>query len=94
MIHGLPDIHQPNEKRAHIAQRIMDALGDPHARPFYLLVAAKIPELAIRHALAEIKGDGARYPARVFTYRMQQYALAQYKQTLHSPRIQRSKKRL
>lgn len=79
MIHGLPDIDQPKEKREYIAQSIIDELGDQQSLPFYRLVASKVPEPAIRQALSEIKVDGARYPERVFTHRMQQYALAQAK---------------
>lgn len=84
LIHELPDLDQPKEKRNYIAQSILDALGDQQSLPFYRLVASKIPERVIRYALAEIKADGARSPERVFTYRMQQYALAQHKKTLYA----------
>jgi len=94
MIHGLLDINQPKEKRTYIAELILAELGDQQSYPFYLLVAGKIPEPVIHQALAEIKADGARSPARVFTYRMQQYALAQYKKTLYNRPAPRSKKRL
>jgi phage replication O-like protein O len=93
MIHALPDIEQPKEKREYLAQSILGALGDEHSYPFYRLVAAKIPASVVRQALAEIKADGARQPARVFTYRMQQYALAQHKKTLYNRPPQQSKKR-
>ncbi len=93
MIHGLPEIVQPKEKRDYIAQSILDVLGDQQSLPFYRLVAAKVPERVIRYALAEIKADGARFPARVFTYRMQQYALAQHKKTLYTKTTQPPKKR-
>jgi phage replication O-like protein O len=93
MIHGLPDIDQPQEKRNYIAQSIVDALGDQQSLPFYRLVASKVPERVIRYALAEIKADGARQPERVFTYRMQQYALDQHKKTLYTQPIQPPKKR-
>ena len=56
------------------------------------MVAAKVPEPVIRKALAEIKVDGARYPERVFTFRMQQYAVAQHKKTLYT-KYQLPKKR-
>lgn len=86
MIHGLPDIDQPKEKRNYIAQSIVDALGDQQSLAFYRLVASKVPERVIRYALAEIKADGARQPERVFTYRMQQYALQQQKKKLYTQR--------
>ena len=57
------------------------------------MVAVKVPEPVIRKALAEIKADGARFPERVFTYRMQQYALAQHKKTLYT-KYEQPKKRL
>jgi hypothetical protein len=42
-------------------------------------VAAKVPESVIRETLAMIQADGARSPAKLFTYRMQRYALEQGK---------------
>jgi hypothetical protein len=42
-------------------------------------VAAKVPEGVIRETLSQIKVDGAREPAKLFTYRMQRYALAKQK---------------
>jgi len=39
------------------------------------LVAAKIPEGVIRETLSQIKVDGAQNPAKLFTYKMQRYAL-------------------
>lgn len=92
MIHGLPDIDQPTEKREYIAQSIIDQLGDQQSLPFYRLVAGKIPEAVIRKALAEIKIDGARYPERVFTHRMQKYALEQLKQQWGSQPLHQQKK--
>jgi DNA-binding Lrp family transcriptional regulator len=75
----LPDLDQPKEKREYVAQFILDALDDEHSYPFYLLVAAKVPEKEIRQVLAEIKTDGARNPAKVFTHRMKLYAIQQQK---------------
>jgi len=43
------------------------------------LVAAKIPESVIREVLAEVRVDGARNPARLFTYKIQRYALTKHK---------------
>jgi muramoyltetrapeptide carboxypeptidase LdcA involved in peptidoglycan recycling len=58
-------------------------------------VASKVPESAIRQALAEIKQGGARYPARVFTSRMKSYAAQQAdtrSQSLHSAMQKMQKK--
>jgi hypothetical protein len=39
------------------------------------IVAAKIPEGVIREMLSEVRADGARSPAKLFTYKIKQYAL-------------------
>jgi hypothetical protein len=52
----LPDIDQPKEKTKYLSDEIEAELGDKHSQAFYYLVAAKVPEGVIRHALAEIKG--------------------------------------
>ncbi len=70
----LRNLDQPLEKTQYVAKSILDQLGDRHSERFYQLVAAKIPEQVIRLTLSEIRVDGAREPARVFTYRMNQYA--------------------
>jgi hypothetical protein len=76
----LQDLKQPLEQTAYIAEHvILPALGDKQSRRFYELVAAKIPEGVIREALSQIKVDGAQDPAKLFTYRMQRYALAKQK---------------
>jgi hypothetical protein len=76
----LQDLKQPLEQTAYIAEHvILPALGDKQSRRFYELVAAKIPEGVIRETLSQIKADGARDPAKLFTYRMQRYALAKQK---------------
>jgi hypothetical protein len=76
----LKNLEQPPEKTAYIAEHvILPALGDEKSRRFYELVAAKIPEGVIRETLSQIKVDGAQDPARLFTYRMQRYALAKHK---------------
>jgi hypothetical protein len=49
---------------------------------FYHLVAAKIPEGIIRETLSEVRVDGARDPARLFTYKIQRYALEARKRGL------------
>ena len=75
----LKDLAQPHEQTAYVAHHILRALGDEKSRKFYELVAAKIPEGVIRETLSQIKVDGARDPAKLFTYRMQRYALAKQK---------------
>ena len=54
----------------------------------YRLVAAKIPEVVIREALSAIKVDGAEHPAKLFTFKMQRYALGRVgqKATMESER--------
>ena len=74
-IQQLQDLDQPKEKTAYIAQYVLDELGDQQSRKFYTLVAAKIPETVIREAISAIKVDGAENPAKLFTYKMQRYAL-------------------
>jgi len=72
----LPDLGDPPEKTEYIARNvILKALGDEKSVKFYKLVAAKIPEGVIRETLAEVRADGARDPARLFTYKIQRYAL-------------------
>lgn len=73
----LPDLDQPTDKRELMAEDILARLGDRHSRQFYRLVAAKVPAPTIYQALSEIEADGADDPRRVFTYRMNRYALAQ-----------------
>ena len=72
----LPDLAgiQAGE-REYLIEQILEQLKDQHSRRFYQLVAAKVPAAEIRKALAEIKADGADEPAKVFTYRMNQYAI-------------------
>jgi hypothetical protein len=78
-LHQLKDLEQPPEQTVYVTQHILKALGDEKSGKFYELVATKIPEGVIREALSQIKVDGARDPARLFTYRMQRYALAKQK---------------
>jgi len=79
-VQKLPDLGLSTGERESIAGDILAQLGDAHSRRFYQLVAAKVPEQVIRQALAEIKVDGARDPARVFTFRMNRHALVRLKQ--------------
>jgi hypothetical protein len=75
----LPDVGEPPEKTAYIAEQILNELGDKQSQKFYHLVAAKIPEGVIRETLSEVRVDGARDPARLFTYKIQRYALTKQK---------------
>ena len=79
---ALPDLDQPDEQTRRIAEETLEQLGDRHSHKFYLLVAAKTPYQVIRRALSEIKVDGATHPAKVFTFRMNQYALNRLKQEI------------
>jgi hypothetical protein len=77
ILRGLPNVGGPAEKTAYIAKHvILQALGDEKSSRFYELVAAKIPEQVIREMLSEVQADGARSPAKLFTYKIKQYALA------------------
>jgi phage replication O-like protein O len=82
VIKRLKNINQPKEKTEYVAEYITRELGDKKSERFYKLIAAKIPEQVIRQALSEIKADGARNPAKLFTYKMKQYALKQNKRNL------------
>jgi hypothetical protein len=75
VVQQLPDLGEPPEKTAYVAQQILKELGDEKSQRFYHLVAAKIPEGVIRETLSEVRADGARDPARLFTYKIQRYAL-------------------
>jgi hypothetical protein len=80
VLQHLPDLGDPSEKTMYIAKDIiLKALGDEKSSRFYELVAAKVPEQVIRETLAEVKADGARSPARLFTYKIQRYALERQK---------------
>jgi helix-turn-helix protein len=86
-LHKLPTLEQDKAETELIANDILHQLGDRQSLPFYYLVASKVPESVIRHALAEIKQGGARYPARVFASCMKSYAAQQAdtrSQSLHS----------
>ena len=80
VLQQLPDLGDPAEKTEYIARDIiLKALGDEKSVKFYHLVAAKIPEQVIREALSAVRVDGARSPAKLFTYKIQRYALEQHK---------------
>jgi hypothetical protein len=75
VLQQLPDMEDPPEKTEYVAQQILKELGDEKSQRFYRLVAAKIPEGVIRETLSEVRADGARSPAKLFTYKIKKYAL-------------------
>ena len=80
LLQQLPDLGEPPGKiRYGVTHVISKTLGDEQSLGFYTLVAAKIPEQVIREMLSEVRVDGARDPARLFTYKIQRYALAKQK---------------
>lgn len=75
----LPDIPQPTEQVELVAGDILRQFGDEHSNRFYHLVARKVPASIIYESLSEIRSDGAREPAKAFTFRMNKYALERSK---------------
>lgn len=76
----LPDRHEPTVAVESLTAEILDQMGDSHSQDFYRLVAARVPPEVVRSALSEIKHDGgAQSPAKVFTARMNRWALARLK---------------
>lgn len=82
LIKNLVNLNIPNEQVDYIANHILQELGDKHSTKFYKLVSRKIPENVIRQALSEIKVDGAKHPAKVFVYRMKEYAMTEARRGL------------
>jgi hypothetical protein len=82
LIRNMSNLNIPNEQADYIANYILQELGDKHSAKFYHLVSWKIPESVIRQALSEIKADGAKHPAKLFTHKMTSYALKQNKKEL------------
>lgn len=70
----LPDLDQPEEQTELVTKEIVEKLDDAKSERFYRLVASKVPYTVIHRTLSEIKADGADHPAKVFTYRMREYA--------------------
>jgi hypothetical protein len=87
-LHRLPNLGEPTEKTDYIASEILAVLGDANSKPFYRLVAAKIPESFIRQKLSELKQGNAHSPEKVFASIVKNYAaekLAEQKmQSLYS----------
>jgi hypothetical protein len=79
VVQQLPNLGDPPEKTEYVAKQILKELGDEKSQKFYHLVAAKIPEGVILETLSAVRADGARDPARLFTYKIQRYALVKQK---------------
>lgn len=77
LIKNMANLNIPDEQADYVADYIIQEMGDKHSAKFYKLVSRKVPESVIRQAISEIKADGAKDPRRVFTYRMNKYALTQ-----------------
>jgi hypothetical protein len=73
-LHKLSNLDQPPEKTNYIAEDILNAFGDERSKPFYRLVAAKIPESVIRKKLSELKQGNVQSPAKVFVSNIKNYA--------------------
>lgn len=71
----LPDQTIEPERADLLAGDVIEQLNDETSAAFYRLAVHKVPEQVIRQTLAEIKADGARQPARLFTYRLHRWAL-------------------
>ncbi len=70
----LPDLEQDKARTESIAYGIVNQLGDQKSFAFYYLVASKIPEQDIYTVLSNIKQSGAKFPPKVFSTRMKEYA--------------------
>ena len=58
----------------YIAQDVILArFEDEQSLPAYRIIAAKVPEAAIRQTISEIDQDGAREPVKAFTHRMKRF---------------------
>lgn len=72
-LHKLSNLDQSPEKTNYIAEDILKAFGDERSKPFYHLVAAKIPESVIRQKLSELKQGNLQSPAKVFVSSIKNY---------------------
>jgi hypothetical protein len=70
----LPDLDQDKASIELIAKDILRQLGDRKSFAFYYLVASKVPEQDIYTVLSNIKQSGAKFPPKVFSTRMKEYA--------------------
>ena len=96
-IKKIPILKQPPEKTEFIADQLVEALNNPKARKYYLLVASHIPENVVWQQLAEVKADNPRDPITLFTHRMQKYAdnyLDSQKQTHNKSKVDELKQSL
>jgi hypothetical protein len=69
----LPSMGLPSEQAELLARDMAKELEDRGSLPFYRLVAQHVPEQAVRRHLAEIKVNGAEFPAKLFNYRIRRY---------------------
>jgi hypothetical protein len=76
----LPDLDVLAGEKEYLVGEMLTQLGDTHSKRFYELVAAKIPASHIIETLAQLRADGAESPAKLFTYRMHQYAVNRVRQ--------------
>jgi len=76
IIKKLPTQPITTEERDYLKGEILRQLKDNHSERFYSLVALKVPKTVIFKALSEIRVDGARHPAKLFSFKMKRYALA------------------
>jgi hypothetical protein len=71
----LPRLITDKSRINYLVEEILNVTNDSHSTKFYELVASRIPEDKIRLTLSEIKADGARSPAKLFTWKIQKIAL-------------------
>jgi len=84
----LPDLDLQAGERDYLVGEMLAQLGDRHSKQFYELVASKIPAAHIFEVLAQIRADGAESPAKLFTYRMREYAVNRVRQGIGQvPRV-------
>lgn len=76
---NVPKINQPTEKVRYMVNEIGDWLknmgrSDSKSEKFYYKTAWRLPEPLIRQFMAEIKADGADDPAKLFAYKVMEWA--------------------
>lgn len=71
----LPNISISEEEKGYVVGEILNVLKDEQSKPFYLLVASKVPQSDIFQNLSESRQEG-QDPKKLFTYKMKNYALA------------------
>lgn len=85
LLKALPDLEQEPAETDDVLAEILDQMPDAeNSERFYRLTARKVPSHVIRQALSEIRTDGARHPGKLFTHKMQKYALERLKRRVGS----------